>query len=74
MEEGESGQRGGCLGLHLQWSKVVTRMSSRGWFLSQDLRHSSKILGGLRRTAMTETSLLVKMGSSGMGKGLYLEM
>lgn len=49
-------------------------MTSRGWFLSQDLRHSSKISGGLRSTAMTETSLLVKRGSSGMGNGSYLEM
>lgn len=49
-------------------------MTSRGWFLSQDLRHSSNILGGLRRMVMTETSLLAKRGSSGMGKGLYLEL
>lgn len=49
-------------------------MTSRGWFLSQDLRHRSKISGGLKSKATTETSLLVKRGSSGMGKGLYFEL
>lgn len=49
-------------------------MTSRGWFLSQDLRHSSKILGGLKSMETTETSLLEKRGSSETGKGSYLEL